>query len=209
MKVAIVDYGMGNLGSVRRAMIELHATVEIASNPEQLAEADRIILPGVGSFSDGMASLSQYGWVDALRKQVQICGKPLLGICLGMQLLSTQGSEGNESGSAGLGLIPGNVEHLSSLGCALRIPHVGWNSVNIIGEPAIFSGIPEQTDFYFVHSFAFTPTSPDHTLSTVDYDIPVAAAIQSGVVFGTQFHPEKSSKAGLRLLRNFLEFTAC
>jgi glutamine amidotransferase len=126
-----------------------------------------------------------------------------------MQLLSTIGSEGSENGTAGLDLIPGKVEHLSRLGCSLRIPHVGWNSLDIAGESAILSGIPGQTDFYFVHSFAFVPVDPAHTLATVDYGCPVVAAIQSGLVFGTQFHPEKSSKAGFRLLRNFLELAPC
>jgi glutamine amidotransferase len=126
-----------------------------------------------------------------------------------MQLLATRGSEGNENGTSGLNLIPGSVEHLSTLGCTLRIPHIGWNSLDIAGKPAIFSGIPGQTDFYFVHSFAFVPTNPEHTLATVDYGIPVVAALQSGLVFGAQFHPEKSSKAGFRLLRNFLELAPC
>lgn len=209
MKVAIVDYGMGNLGSVRRALGELRATVTIAANPEALTGVDRIVLPGVGSFADGMAGLARHGWIEALQEQVRVRGIPLLGICLGMQLLATRGSEGSDTGAAGLDLIPGSVEHLSSLGCPMRIPHVGWNSIDIMGEPSIFSGIPGQTDFYFVHSFAFVPGNPAHTLATVDYGLPVVAAVQSGNVLGSQFHPEKSSNAGLRLLRNFLEREPC
>jgi len=209
MKVAIVDYGMGNLGSVRRALDELNARTEIISDPKSLAAADRIILPGVGSFSDGMASLQQGGWVEALREQVLTRGKPLLGICLGMQLLSSQGCEGASTAVPGLNLIPGTVKHLATLGCSLRIPHVGWNSATLVGNPALFAGIPDQTDFYFVHSFAFVATNPEHVIATVDYSTPVAAAIRSGSALGTQFHPEKSSKAGFRLLRNFLEFMPC
>lgn len=209
MNVAIVDYGMGNLGSVRRALAELGAEAEVVADPEHLTAADRIILPGVGAFSDGMASLGQKGWDEALREQVLRHGKPLLGICLGMQLLSSRGSEGSPTGTPGLDLIPGTVEHLGTLGCSLRIPHVGWNSADVIGEPALFAGIPDQTDFYFVHSFAFAPKDPAHILARVDYGIPVVAAIQSGPVFGTQFHPEKSSKAGFQLLRNFLAFVSC
>lgn len=209
MKVAIVDYGMGNLGSVRRALSGLHAEVDLATDPEQLQAADRIILPGVGSFSDGMAGLSRQGWIEALREQVQVRGKPLLGICLGMQLLASRGSEGNTNGTPGLDLVSGTVEHLATLGCPLRIPHVGWNSATLVGPSALFSGIPDQTDFYFVHSFAFAPLDPGHILATVDYGGPVVAAVQAGNVLGTQFHPEKSSKAGFRLLRNFLEFRPC
>lgn len=209
MTVAIVDYGMGNIGSVRRALLQLQVKVEIAFHPEQLSNAERIILPGVGNFSDGMAKLSGADWVEALREQALVREKPLLGICLGMQLLASRGYEGNERGTSGLSLIPGDVEHLSSLGCTLRIPHVGWNSIHLTGSPSLFQGIPGNTDFYFVHGFSFRPTNTAHVLAHTDYDIPVVAAVQSGCIFGTQFHPEKSSKAGLLLLRNFLSFAPC
>ena len=207
MKVAIVDYGMGNLGSVRRALAELGVDSVIAGHPEQLATADRLILPGVGSFSDGMAQLAQGGWSDEIRRQTLEVGKPLLGICLGMQLLASSSTEGGET--PGLDLIPGEVNRLDALGCTLRIPHVGWNAITRAGDDELFSGIPDGTDFYFVHSFAFRPASSEHLLADTDYGIQVVAAIGANNVLGTQFHPEKSSKAGFRLLRNFLERKPC
>jgi glutamine amidotransferase len=207
MKVAIVDYGMGNLGSVRRALAELGVDAIIAGHPEQLAAADRLILPGVGSFSDGMALLTQGGWREAIRHQTLELGKPLLGICLGMQLLASRGSEGGET--PGLDLIPGQVSRLDTLGCALHIPHVGWNAISRTDDDELFSGIPDGTDFYFVHSYAFRPTREEHTLAHTDYGIQVVAAVGTGNILGTQFHPEKSSKAGFRVLRNFLERKPC
>ena len=207
MKVAVIDYGMGNLGSVRRALTELGADAFIAGQPDQLAAAERIILPGVGSFSDAMSSLNNRGWSDQIRHQALVSGKPLLGICLGMQLLASSGSEGGNT--LGLGLIPGATVHLDTLGCTLRIPHVGWNAITPCGEPALFAGIPAGTDFYFVHSYTLRPDNSSHALATADYGIQVIAAVGSGNIFGTQFHPEKSSRAGFRLLKNFLEFSPC
>jgi imidazole glycerol-phosphate synthase subunit HisH len=210
MKIAVVDYGLGNLGSVLRALAELGADAAIAERPEQLAAAERIILPGVGSFTDGMAYLNEHGWSDEIRRQTLEIGKPLLGICLGMQLLASVGSEGaSGSNTPGLDLISGQVVRLDTLGCTLRIPHVGWNAIVPCGEPALFAGIPAGTDFYFVHSFAFRPARPEDILASTDYGVPVVAAIGNGCVLGTQFHPEKSSKAGLRLLKNFLELAPC
>lgn len=207
MKVAIVDYGMGNLGSVRRALDELGVDGIIAGHPDQLAAADRLILPGVGSFSDGMAQLAQGGWCEAIRRQTLEFGKPLLGICLGMQLLASRGNEGGLS--QGLDLIPGEVSRLDALGCTLRIPHVGWNAISRTGDDKLFSDIPDGTDFYFVHSYAFRPTREEHALAHTDYGVRVVAAVGAGNILGTQFHPEKSSKAGFRVLRNFLERRPC
>jgi imidazole glycerol-phosphate synthase subunit HisH len=210
MKVAIVDYGMGNLGSVRRALAELGAEATIAERPEHLTEAALIILPGVGSFTDGMAQLNERGWSKELRRQAQDVGKPLLGICLGMQLLASTGSEGsNGRETPGLDLLPGEVVRLDRLGCTQRIPHAGWNAVAPQGEPALFAGIPRGTDFYFVHSFAFRPGRHEDVLATTDCGVPVVAAVGRANILGTQFHPEKSSKAGFRLLKNFLELAPC
>ncbi len=202
MKVALIDYGMGNLGSVRRAIGELGAEALLADTPAKLVAADRIVLPGVGAFADGMRLLQAGGWVSALREEAR-AGKPLLGICLGMQMLATRGIEGGDTD--GLDLIPGEVVPLAGLGCKLRIPHVGWNAVVVQDSGArAVRGIPAGTDFYFVHSYAFQPRDPRDVVCTAEYGIPIAAVVARGNVMGTQFHPEKSSRAGFRLLRNFL-----
>jgi glutamine amidotransferase len=198
---------MGNLGSIRRALIELEAEPIIAAKPEELQGADRIILPGVGSFADGMKNLAEGGWIQKLREHVEK-GTPLLGICLGMQLLADYGSEGG--GCEGLGLIHGEVRKIDALGCIFRIPHSGWDNIELIGKSeGLFDKIPNGTDFYFVHSFAFVPTKQTSVLATVDYGVPLAAAVARGCVFGTQFHPEKSSQSGFQLLRNFLGTQIC
>lgn len=210
MKVAIIDYGMGNLGSVRRALDELGASSVIVSKPEEARNADKLILPGVGGFAEGMSSLRESGWKDAIQEQVLNNGKMLLGICLGMQLLATHGEEGLSDGhSEGLGLIPGEVIRLDKAGSGLRIPHVGWNSIEVSPGARLFDGIPPGTDFYFVHSYVVQPDCAADVMATCDYGTRFAASIGNGAVVGTQFHPEKSSRAGFQVLQNFLEMTAC
>jgi glutamine amidotransferase len=207
MKVAVIDYGLGNLGSVRRAIAELGADPELADSPEKLRGADRVILPGVGGFADGMSLLHARGWVNAVREEAAK-GKPILGICLGMQLLASRGTEGGDT--EGLNLIAGDVVPLRELGCELRIPHVGWNEVAVRDRSCkLLDGIPGSTDFYFVHSYAFTPKDPQHVRATTSYGASVPAVVARDNVAGTQFHPEKSSKAGFRVLRNFLDAGAC
>lgn len=207
MKVAIINYGMGNLGSVRRAMEELRTDVVLATHPEMLADANRIILPGVGAFGEGMERLRVGGWVDAVQRRVVEDGKPMLGICLGMQMLA--GSSEENGIHQGLNLIPGKVRRLDQLGCSLRIPHVGWNEVTHRTGTPLCAGIPQGMDFYFVHSFAFESDNPDDVHATAVYGITLTAIVRRRHVFGTQFHPEKSSKAGRQVLRNFLEYTPC
>lgn len=207
MKVAVIDYGMGNLGSVRRALTELGSDNFVVTDPEQLSQADRIVLPGVGSFADGMAHLTKRGWIAEIRQQVVEMGKPFFGICLGMQLLATRGTEGGIT--PGLGLIDGEVVRIDTLGCKFRIPHVGWNAIELNSISDLFANVPEGTDFYFVHSYAFQPANMSHVLAFTDYGIPIVAAIGVENIFGTQFHPEKSSKAGFQLLRNFLKLGSC
>lgn len=207
MKIAIVNYGMGNLSSVHRAFEDLGVDPLIANHPSALYDANRIVLPGVGAFTEGMAHLHQGGWVEALRELVGEHGKPMLGICLGMQMLADEGYEGGVT--SGLGLIPGQVRRLDELGCTLRIPHVGWNEVNLIGESLFFKDVPSGTDFYFVHSYAFVPEQREHLLACASYDVELTAVVRRKHVFGCQFHPEKSSKAGRLLLRNFLNYSSC
>jgi glutamine amidotransferase len=206
VKVGIVNYGMGNLGSVRRALEDLNAEAFIAEHPAALFSANRIVLPGVGAFGEGVSRLRTAGWSEALL-QLTDKGKPLLGICLGMQMLATDGEEGGDS--KGLNLIPGRVRRLDALGCRLRIPHVGWNELaRIDGEP-LFAHVPQGSDFYFVHSYAFDPARAEDVIARTSYDIEIVAALRRGNVFGTQFHPEKSSKAGRQVLRNFLDYVPC
>lgn len=213
MKVGVIDYGVGNLGSVLRALEELRVKPELVTRALDLHAMDCLILPGVGNFADCAQLLEQGGWSSALRDEVKGQGKPLLGVCVGMQLLASVSMEGSADGlvgTPGLDFIPGSVEHLRALGCDLRVPHVGWNAVTASASSAgLFKDIPAGTDFYFVHSYAFVPEDGADVLATTDYQITVTAAVRRGNVWGTQFHPEKSSRAGFRLLRNFIEGSVC
>lgn len=207
MKVAIINYGMGNLNSVRRSFEEVGADAVVVNHPSTLYEVDRIVLPGVGSFAEGMAHLNQGGWVSALHDVVNLHNKPLLGICLGMQMLASKGYEGDET--KGLGFISGEVKRIDLLGCNERIPHMGWNEVRYKTKNVMFDSIPDASDFYFVHSYAFVPTNLDNLIATVDYGCELTAVISNNHVFGCQFHPEKSSKAGRQLLSNFMSYSTC
>ena len=201
MTIAIVDYGMGNLGSLTRALENCHADVVVSDDPAVIDQVAGVILPGVGAFADGMANLNARGWLAALRALVA-AGTPLLGICLGMQLLADYGEEGG--GCNGLGLIGGAVRRLQPRDERERIPHVGWNNVHWRNASPLFADLANDSDFYFVHSYHFIPRSPDVVIATSDYCGGFAAALQQGVTFGVQFHPEKSSHGGMRLLRNFV-----
>lgn len=204
MRVGIIDYGVGNLASASRAVEAVGHRSEIVCYPDQARDLDRLVLPGVGAFPAGMARLAEHGWPAALHDMVAVNGKPLLGICLGMQLLCDFSPEAG--GAKGLGFIGGEMARLDSLGCQHRIPHVGWNSLSFDQQDhPLLAGIPEQTDVYFVHSYACVPSNPVHRIASASYGITFAAVIADGPVWGVQFHPEKSSKAGLRMLQNFIE----
>ncbi|MDQ3000960.1 MAG: imidazole glycerol phosphate synthase subunit HisH [Fibrobacterota bacterium] len=202
-RVAIIDYGMCNLGSVRRAFEECGADAMVTEDPADLREASHVVLPGVGAYRDGMANIRERKWDAAIRRAAVEDGIPLLGICLGMQLLSTMGYEGGET--EGLGLIPGEVKKLIAP-AGERIPHVGWNEVHHQPGDPLFEGILNGMDFYFVHSYHFLASDPAHVSAKTPYCGGLAAAVRAGNVFGVQFHPEKSSLAGFQLLRNFLEY---
>jgi imidazole glycerol-phosphate synthase subunit HisH len=209
MKAAVIDYGMGNLASVRRALEEAGASVSIVDGPEAIGDASHIVLPGVGAFRDAMSRIDAAAWPQRLTRAVQVEGIPLLGICLGMQLLADSGEEGGLTD--GLGLVAGRVIRLTAP-AGERIPHVGWNEVDPVKEAALFEGIPAGADFYFVHSYQFVPAEAQSELARTDYCGGFISAVGFGTVFGVQFHPEKSSRHGLRLLRNFLAIrggTAC
>lgn len=203
MMLAVIDYGAANLGSVCRAFQRLGAEPVITANPADLQSATHIVLPGVGSFADCSRSLREGGWFEAIQAQVQAHNKAMLGVCVGMQLLADEGTEWGTH--AGLGLIPGRVRRLDEIGCTLRIPHVGWNDISVQGgQGSLLSAIPSGTDMYFVHSYAMQTSHPKDVWATVDYGVPLACVVGNGRVMGVQFHPEKSAKAGLKVLQNFL-----
>ena len=174
--------------------------------------ADCLILPGVGNFADCVRMLEAGQWITALKEEVEGYKKPLLGVCVGMQLLADSSTEGAVNGEPvmGLGFVPGQVQHLTAMGCQFRVPHVGWNTVNSVqAQDQLFHGIPPDTDFYFVHSYAFEAKNAEDVIATAAHGITVTAAVRRGHVWGTQFHPEKSSKAGFKVLKNFIEGPSC
>ncbi len=202
-RVAIVDHGLCNVDSIRRAINECGAKAEVTNLPEDLSRADKIVLPGVGAFPDAMAALEQHGLIDAICEQALGEGVPLLGVCLGMQLLATDSVEVRPT--KGLGLIPGHVERLVPSNLLERIPHVGWNEVHQRYEHRLLAGVADRVDFYFVHSFHFRCDSDVDELATTEHCGQFTSMVARGNVFGAQFHPEKSQAHGLRVLRNFVE----
>lgn len=211
MKVGVIDYGVGNLCSVVRALEEVRATPMRVDRALDLRQTDALILPGVGSFAKCKQILDRRGWTQAIQDEVRVYGKPLLGICLGMQLLADWGEEGSTDGGGtpGLGFVPGRIMSLRKLGCKATLPHVGWNSISLLLESSLLEGIPEDTDFYFVHSYGFSTKTPKVIVASTTYGVSIPAIINCGKVWGTQFHPEKSSKAGLMVLHNFVWGSKC
>ncbi|MFM2056573.1 MAG: Imidazole glycerol phosphate synthase subunit HisH 1 [Pseudomonadota bacterium] len=210
IEVAIIDYGVGNLLSVSRAMVHCGAKVQVTADPAVILAADRVILPGVGAFANGMAALRTSGLV-AVVHQVAAAGTPLLGICLGMQMLMASSEEFGDTD--GLGLIPGRVVQIpghTSTGEPHKIPHIGWNalvpaSAHTRWQGGLLDGITPGEAVYFVHSFMAQPTDPADRLADCVYGgLSVSASVQRGLVMGCQFHPEKSGEVGLRVLTNFL-----
>lgn len=199
--IGVVSYGMGNIQSVCNALEHLGHDVLDARTPDDLDGVDRIIIPGVGAFPAAMERLTATGFVDSLNIQVRDRGKPVLGICLGMQLLGETGTEFGEC--AGLGWIPGRVEIIPRQSSGLRLPQIGWNELNIRDGARLFANIEGDTSCYFVHSYQLCPADTDHIVATVDYGGPVTAAVQHENIFGAQFHPEKSARVGLSVLDNF------
>lgn len=200
MTVHVVAYGSGNIRSVLGAFERIGVTAIAQAEPAGLAAASHVLLPGVGAFAAAMELLDGAGWSDAIRTHAE-AQRPLLGICLGMQLLGTVGEEGGRT--EGLDLIHGKVVHLESDSDAVRIPHVGWNDINLPRQSELLSAIPPRTDFYFSHSYMLRPDDEGCIIATVEHGTRIVAAVEDGAVAGVQFHPEKSSRAGLRVLQNF------
>ena len=196
--IVIVDYMMGNLRSVEKGFSAAGVDgVVVSGNPEVIASACGIVVPGVGAFRDAAAHLTNSGLRDVLLERAS-AEVPMLGICLGMQLLATVGLEDGEWD--GLDLVPGVCERLPG---GVKVPHIGWNTVEQSRSSALFDGIDDGTAFYFVHSYHLVPDDQSQVIGRTVHGVPFAAAVRAGSVFGVQFHPEKSSEAGLRLLRNF------
>lgn len=198
--VAIIDYGAGNLSSVKKALDFLGAESEITKDRDKIMAASHIILPGVGSFGDAMDSMNRRGLTETV-KEAALSGKPFLGICLGLQLLFESSEE--SPGVGGLGLLKGKIVEIPK-DRGLKVPHIGWNSVSLKQTDGIFKGIDQNSYFYFVHSYYLKGADEGAVAATTDYGVEIQCAVQQGNLCATQFHPEKSSKTGLQVLNNFL-----
>lgn len=205
--IAVIDYAAGNIRSVCNALGALETEFVLTSNPMDLVDADGVILPGVGAFGHCMATLRESGMVEALNEVVFEGGTPYLGICLGMQFLATVGLEHGEH--EGLGWIDGTCAMIEPNDSAYRVPHIGWNDLDIVQETPLFEAIEDELVYYFVHSYHFVPSedSLKYVSATCQHGGVVAASVQKDNIFGVQFHPEKSQRAGLSLLSNFLKLT--
>lgn len=199
--IAIIDYGAGNLSSVKKALDFLGAENKITQDCDEIMNASHVILPGVGSFGDAMASMRERGLVDVV-KQRALSGKPFLGICLGLQLLFEGSDESPDVD--GLGILKGRIVKIPKKD-GLKVPHMGWNDISLKQTDGIFAGIEDNSYFYFVHSFYLTGADEDVVAATTQYGTEIECAVQFGRLCATQFHPEKSSSAGLKLLKNFIE----
>ena len=205
--VAVIDYGMGNLHSVKSALEHVAPEQQVVVTADPAVVADRVIFPGVGAIRDCMAEIKRLGFDKLLREQVAT-GKPVLGICVGMQALMDHSEE--NSGVDCIGILPGQVKffgdhHKDAEGSALKVPHMGWNQVHHNSHP-LWADIPQNARFYFVHSFYIRAGEPGLVAATCDYGVEFHAALTRGNLFAVQFHPEKSHTAGLQLLKNFLHW---
>lgn len=199
--LAIIDYGAGNIKSVEKALIMLGEAPVVSSDPEMIIKADKVILPGVGSFGAAMDNLNKLGMSDAIRETVKN-GTPFLGICLGLQLLFETSEE--SEGIQGLSVLKGKIVRIPA-GGGLKIPHMGWNSIKVSKDSRILGHLGEEPYVYFVHSYYLQADDPKIVSAVTDYGVAIHAAVESGNVFATQFHPEKSSDTGLSILQKFLD----
>ncbi len=201
--IAIIDYGMGNLRSVQKALEAVGASATITQSPKDIEKAEKVVLPGVGAMGPAMERLKALRLISCIQETVA-SGKPFLGICLGLQLLFESSTEGGLV--EGLGVFAGGVERFS----VSKVPHMGWNRVKIQkSRSRLFVGCPEGSHFYFCHSYFVRPQDPSLVSTTTDYGVEFTSSVERDCVFGVQFHPEKSQSAGLKLLKNFLEVAQC
>lgn len=203
MSVALVDYGLGNPGSVANMLKRLGQACRLVTTPEEILQSERVLLPGVGAFDAAVTKLREAGLIEALQ-DYGCSGRPLLGICLGMQLLFDSSEEGS---LPGLGLLPGtSVRFREESG--IRVPHMGWNTIEPVREDPLLNDLPPQSRFYFVHSYHVVPSDKNHVLAKTEYGERFVSMVRSGGIMGAQFHPEKSHVFGMGLLRNFTAVTA-
>lgn len=201
--IAIIDYDAGNLKSVEKALIHLEEETVVSRDRETILGADKVILPGVGSFGDAMGKLQEYG-LDTVIHEVVEKGTPFLGICLGLQLLFERSDE--SPGARGLGVLKGEILRIPDH-AGLKIPHMGWNSLNLKNGGRLFEGLPEHSYVYFVHSYYLKAEEPEIVKASTWYSTEIHASVEKGNVFACQFHPEKSSDIGLQILKNFASIT--
>lgn len=198
-KIAIIDYDMGNLKSVAKAFQNVGADVIVTRDPQTIASASKVVLPGVGAFTECMSNLKNYELIEPLHNAIR-SGKPFLGICLGLQLLFEESEEFGPT--PGLGFLKGSVKKFTATD--LKIPHMGWNQIQKQGDPKLFRDIADGSDFYFVHSYYAVPSDAKVIATTTDYGFPFCSSIEKDNVFACQFHPEKSQTKGLAVLKNFI-----
>lgn len=199
--VSIINYGMGNIRSLQSALDYLGVTNKVVAMPKEIESSDKLILPGVGSFARAMENIRRMNLLDSMNKAVLILKKPILGICLGMQLLAEIGDE--DGPSTGLGYIPGRVQRMSPLN-DLKLPHIGFNSADFsANDQILFKGLNNRADFYFIHNYKFCCPNKEYVSSLTKYGQTFVSSLNKDNVFGTQFHPEKSQKNGLSVLKNF------
>ena len=198
--IAIIDYDAGNIKSVEKALLSMGETPVLTRDPEVILQADHIILPGVGSFGDAMENLNKFGLIEVIHEAINR-KIPFLGICLGLQLLFESSEE--TPGVAGLGILEGKIVRIPE-GPGLKIPHMGWNSLNVREEASLFKGLEKEPYVYFVHSYYLQAKDPKIVAAIAEYGVTIHASVEKENVFACQFHPEKSSKTGLAILKNFL-----